>query len=294
MRRGFTLIELLVIIGIMGAMVTVSVVSVRGGQGAARVRGATRDVFAIIRHARSVALVSQQPAIVTYSCTEEDGEPVAKVEITGVKVLDTGKQEEEIQTLSGEPLKKSREEEEAERLQERERRAEERKRARDRTQQPKAAVAGDETAADGEKPKEEEEGTSIEEVLFAPISAEVVRGMRIKVTMEGEELKEGLDEARARPKISVFSNVDYLLSRFKDAKDKKQEAEKDAAKDDKDGKGETEEANQEPVSVVWETNGRVEPHRVWIYPDGSEPSKGLSIKIDRFGAAKVLSEGDEE
>ena len=45
----------------------------------------------------------------------------------------------------------------------------------------------------------------------------------------------------------------------------------------------------EPVSIVWETNGRVEPHRVWIYPDGARPEDGLSIKVDAFGAAKVVS-----
>ena len=51
--------------------------------------------------------------------------------------------------------------------------------------------------------------------------------------------------------------------------------------------------DQEPVSVVWEVNGRTEPHKVWIFPDGSSPENGLCISIDRFGAAKVLG-GDEE
>ena len=53
--------------------------------------------------------------------------------------------------------------------------------------------------------------------------------------------------------------------------------------------------NQEPVDVVWEANGRVEPHRVWVYADGKRPEDGLCIKIDRFGAAKVISgDGREE
>ena len=71
MRRAFTLIELLVIIGIMGLMVTVGIVNVRSGQGAARTRGAARDVYAAIRHARSTALVTMQPAIV--HCTQGIG-----------------------------------------------------------------------------------------------------------------------------------------------------------------------------------------------------------------------------
>ena len=35
------------------------------------------------------------------------------------------------------------------------------------------------------------------------------------------------------------------------------------------------ETPQEPVSVVWESNGRVEPHKVWIYADGKKPESGL-------------------
>ena len=48
------------------------------------------------------------------------------------------------------------------------------------------------------------------------------------------------------------------------------------------------------VSVVWEVNGRCEPHRVYVYPAGKSPESGLCIKIDRFGAAKVLSFGEED
>lgn len=51
---------------------------------------------------------------------------------------------------------------------------------------------------------------------------------------------------------------------------------------------------QEPVSIVWEVNGRTEPHQVWIYRDGSTPEKGLSIKVDRFGGAKVLGLGEDD
>jgi hypothetical protein len=42
------------------------------------------------------------------------------------------------------------------------------------------------------------------------------------------------------------------------------------------------------VSVVWETNGAVEPHKIWIYPDGKKPEDGLMLNIDSFGAVKVL------
>ena len=87
MKRAFTLIELLVIIAIMGLMVTVGIVSVRSGQGAARVKGATRDVYAAIRHARSTALVTGQRVIVNYSNEMVDGEVMAKVEVVAAKIM---------------------------------------------------------------------------------------------------------------------------------------------------------------------------------------------------------------
>lgn len=286
MRRGFTLIELLVIIGIMGAMVTVSVINVRAGQGAARVRGAARDIFGTIRHARSLALVSQQPAIITYSCEEVDGEPMAKVEISGVKMLDTSSTEE-LQSLSGEPIK------------EKEDGTIGAGRTRGRSGADKnaerrpveTAMAGEDGAAEGE-----ESGQAIEDVLFSPVDDRVVTGMRLKVVMEGEELEETYDDTAKKRKISVFSNADFLLGKFadkqkKDAEKKKAE-EEESAIDKKDAGADKD--RQEPVSIVWETNGRVEPHRVWVYEDGSTPEKGLCIKIDRFGAAKVLGADDDD
>ena len=256
MKRAFTLIELLVIIAIMGLMVTVGIVSVRSGQGAARVKGATRDIFAAIRQARSTALVTQQPAIITYSTEEVDGEVVAKVRITSAKLMSEGVDPAKVRTVTGQPLK--------------------------------TAVAAAETDRGDGGEGQGGDGNTLEEVLFAPIDVNIVKGMRLKVIVGGGEL-EIAGEAR-RPKISVFSNVDYLLGKFKEA-DKAAEAAKTAEETRPEPaagdavKGE----DQEPVSIVWETNGRVEPHQVWIYPDGKRPDEGLSIKIDGFGAAKVVS-----
>lgn len=285
MRRGFTLIELLVIIGIMGAMVTVSVINVRSGQGVARVRGATRDIFGTIRHARSLALVSQQPAIITYSCEVEDGEPKAKIAISGVKMLDT-KRTEELQSLSGEPIEGVGVESGRE--------GENKPRNTRKDAEGESGIVGAKSGM-GEEGSGEEVGQAIEDVLFAPIDDRVVTGMRLKVVMEGEELEPSEDDSAKRRKISVFSNADFLLGKFAD-KQKKDEQEKSAKAEesaiDKETVGVADKERQEPISVVWETNGRVEPHRVWVYEDGSTPEKGLCIKIDRFGAAKVLS-GDE-
>ena len=158
--------------------------------------------------------------------------------------------------------------------------------------------AGGENGERSEKEEgggEKEKGNTLEEVLFAPIDVDIVKGMRLKVVVGSDELDVS-DEAH-RPKISVFSNVDYLLGKFKDSK-KSAETEKKAEegkKGDSSDKDAAKVEDQEPVSIVWETNGRVEPHQVWVYADGQSPESGLSIRIDRFGAAKVLSgDGREE
>lgn len=249
--HGFTLIELLVIVAIICAMAGVGVVSVRAGQGAARVKGATRDIFAAIRHARSQALVSQKPVIITYSTEEVDGESLAKIEMTSAKLFADEVERSKIRTLAGDslPMPKSAETDPAEK------------------------------ADDG--------GSLVQDVLFAPIKEEVVKGMRLKVVLNDDE-STWSGETR-KPRLSVFSNVDYLLGKYKEAKASSDKSGTSDAKESVDPKDAKTEERQEPVSVVWETNGRVDPHQVWVYADGQTPESGLSIRIDRFGAAKVLS-----
>ena len=87
MRRAFTLIELLVICAILATMVSIGVGSILSGQGTARVKGATRDVYAAIRHARSVALVTGQRVLVNYSNEKVDDETCVKIEVVAAKIM---------------------------------------------------------------------------------------------------------------------------------------------------------------------------------------------------------------
>ena len=266
MRRAFTLIEIIVVVAILAIMATAAVVGVRSGQDAARVKGATRDIMAAIRHARSMALVMMQPAIITYS-TERDGDDVcAKITVDGAKLMSSGSSDT-VQTLSGEIVR------------------------RDGSKVDDAKK----TAVGEDEPKEllgDSGGDSVEDVLFAPISSEVVRGVRIKV-LTGDELAETTQtetEQKSANRISVFSNVDYLLGKYKEKKTEEAKAASEQPADQQaspaNGSGE----DQEPVSLVWEANGRCDPHRVLVYLDGKNPESGLCINIDRFGAAKVVSD----
>ena len=264
MRRAFTLIEIIVVVAILAIMATAAVVGVRSGQDAARVKGATRDIMAAIRHARSMALVMMQPAIITYS-TERDGDDVcAKITVDGAKLMSSGSSDT-VQTLSGEIVHRD----------------------GSKVEDAKKPAVGE------DEPKEllgDSGGDSVEDVLFAPISSEVVRGVRIKV-LTGDELAETTQtEQKSANRISVFSNVDYLLGKYKEKKTDEAKAASEQPADQQastaNGSGE----DQEPVSLVWEANGRCDPHRVLVYLDGKNPESGLCINIDRFGAAKVVSD----
>lgn len=262
LRRGFTLLELLTIVGIIGVMATVAVMGLNKGRGAARMKGASRDIFASVRHARSSALVTQQPAIITYKEAMVDGEICAKIEITSARLMNA----------AGPRLAET--------------------------------IAGDVVAlyeADEGEETGGGEGLSSEDFFFSPISDEVVKGIRIKVTKGEEKLETGRrrDEGY-RPAISVFSNVDYLLGRFKEEKNAQQDGQTDAQEEKTErpaapaasATSASPDDLQEEVSIVWEVNGRCEPHTVWIYREGEDPDSGICIKVDRFGGAKIVSADD--
>ena len=284
MRRGFTLIELLVICAILATMVSIGVGSIMSGQGAARVKGATRDVYAAIRHARSVALVTGQRVLVNYSNETVDDEICVKIEVVAAKIMSADGDRpqatpywvEDYKDLPQKAKTQGGEKYELVHI---------RKPGEGDNSNPDSAVGGGET---------------LEEILFSPMDASVIKGMRILVKKGDEALTDETD-VQARSRISVFSNVDYLQNRYREAKKSGEAA--SSSLQDKDGSSSKSGGDaasptsgsvndmDETVSVVWETNGAVEPHRIWIYPDGKKPEDGLMLNIDSFGGVKVL-DGD--
>ena len=276
MRRAFTLIELLVICAILATMVSIGVGSILAGQGTARVKGATRDVYAAIRHARSVALVTGQRVLVNYSNEKVDEETCVKVEVVAAKIMNADADRPEPQPYYVMDYKELA--------------------PKAQKGQKLVNIRGSKAKAfnsEGESDGSTGGGETIEEILFSPMDSSVIKGMRILVKKGDEALTDETD-VQTRSRISVFSNVDYLQNRYKEAK-------AEAAKEKGEGEGEEKIASgsvndmNKPESVVWETNGAVEPHKIWIYLDGKKPEDGLMLNIDQFGGIEVVDgDGREE
>lgn len=266
MRRAFTLIEILVIVAIIAAMTTTAVVSIRTGQDSARIKGSVRDAFATIRLARSMALVSKKPSVITYSTVTEDEETCARIEVHISKPF-SDSQTSVAETLDGETVYLSDDGEEM-------------------SKKKDLKIGADD---EEESLIKEGEGKSTEDFLFEPADNEVFRGIALKVIKEGDELAD-YEEERAKPKISVFSTADFWLSKFNEDRAKRQQAE--PAPTEPASESVKVDETQAPVSFVWEVNGRVEPHKVWFYRSGTRYDDGLCISVDRFGAAKVLDPED--
>ena len=263
MRRAFTLIELLVVIGIMGLMVTVGVVGIRAGKSRSQLAGATRDILALVRQARAIALITQQPSVITYSNVPLEDENSIRVEVKSEKLFDDGASAKaEVRTLGGELVGNAEDDGKP------------------------AAAAGDAAMSEGG------EGETLNDVLSPQLSMDITKGLKLKVE-KGEELPVAVsaDGKVYKSAISVFSTVEYGSSKYSD---KKPEDKKGKEKSEDPLGGAADDEMTEPVSVVWQTNGRTDPHTVWIYPEGSTPDRGLSIVIDKFGDCQVSQWAEDE
>lgn len=275
--RAFTLIELLVIIALIGTMATVAVLSVGASTRAFRLKGATRDIFAAIRQARSTALLSGQPCIITYATKrEKDGSLSARVEMTGAKLM--GDSASVVQTIAGDTLTLGEEQEPSELIRE-----------------------TDNSLSEGEESIVSDKGHTVEDQLFQPISESVVEGVRVLVEGENEEL--GIFDEKAektrRARVSIYSNVDFLLRQYQESREREDAAVREATQAENEPLVETATApttddipEQAPRSFIWQANGRCEPHRVRVFLDGSTPESGLVITVNRFGTAQIVHPED--
>ena len=255
MRRAFTLIELLVIVAILATMVTIGVGSIASGQGAARVKGATRDVYAAIRHARSTALVTGQRVRVKYSNVKIDDETAIQIDVVGAKIMNIESSDipEPYYVL-------------------------------DYADMPQRDITKEDGEAGGE---------NIEEILFSPMSPSVVKGMCIKVEV-GEVVVANETSEQRSYRISVGSNASGIFESYDSSTNNQKSAANSLSPTSNSAGDLNSDVMSEPVSVYWQTNGAVEPHKIWIYAEGTKPENGLVLNVDRYGAIKVLSGGEED
>ena len=269
-KGGFTLIELLVIVAIIGIMLGAAVMSVGSGSASAQMKSATRRVLQLSRQARTMALLRQQAAVITY---EEiyDGQSFVggKVSIeskgeTGAKPSASGGGQPltlsgEIPEENGEPIVVSEggEQELMEKI----------------IDDPRDSAPDKVDASD-----------------WDPDSPRSFRGIHLKVELLDDD---GSVFGERKSRISVFSNVDFLRSQSRAveaARAAKPGEESSESKDKPDGEGDTSVSAQEPVSIVYETNGRCQPHRIKVWKDGTDEDSGLTVIVDRFGKTKVEDE----
>lgn len=274
-RRAFTLIELLVIVAIIGIMLGSAVMSVSSGSASAQMKSATRRVLQLSRQARTMALLRQQAAVITYEeIYEEDsfvggmvsieskGDPGASV-ASGTQPL----------TLSGDIPEEDGE--------------------------PLVVSGADGGSGDYSISKEQE---LMEKIIddprdhapdkvdasdWDPDSPRSFRGIHLKVELLDDD---GTAFGERKSRISVFSNVDFLRrqSRAAEAARSRQSSNKTDEETDESGKPSVD--AQEPVSIVYETNGRCQPHRIKVWKDGTDEDSGLTVTVDRFGKTKVEDE----
>ena len=129
---------------------------------------------------------------------------------------------------------------------------------------------------------EEEEGDSDADAVSdgTDEAAQEFADVHLKVEL-GEE---GLSRYGKKKTVSVFSNVDFLLGRNR--QDKQEPDDKSAERGADDDDEASRQEKREPVSIIFETNGRCVPHRILVWREGQDERDATVLEVDRFGAMK--------
>ncbi len=255
-RAGFTLIEIIIVLVIMAVITGTAVLSVGRGLKDARARDAARVVQQYVRHAKAVALLKGRPTVLNIEEVCEGGEFLkSRISITYSAESSAG--DSATITMAGGSTTGA---------------------GAVRTISGKAVTdegVSEEQAALTQMPQ-----TGGGDEVQDPLHAEPreFEGIHVRATLREN------DEAN-RPRISVFSNVDYLKRRSEEAKAR----EKEKKEESHDSSAQTEDEDVESVdeessfSVVYEANGRCEPYKVKVWRDGSSEDSAIEFSIGRFG-----------
>ena len=248
-RRGFTLLELIVVVAIVAIMMSTAVLSVSSGTAAARMKNAVRSVWQLSGYARTMALLRQHPVVITYSEVWE-GNDFVKSQIEVKAGSESTSSAPEMSTRAARSI-----------------------------YDPEAELP----ALD----LEEEEGDSDADAVSEGTdeAAQEFADVHLKVELD----EEGLSRYGKKKTVSVFSNVDFLLGRNRQDKQESDDrpgagGTRSRASDDDDEAARQE--KREPVSIIFETNGRCVPHRILVWREGQDAREAPGQEVDRFGAMK--------
>ena len=260
-RAGFTLIEILIVVGIIAIMLASAVMSVASGRGAVKVKEATRGVVQLSRYASSLALLRQRPVVITF---HRNGKVEVRISGESTGSGEKGTPADPIYLeVNGEATQTA-----AEIVAEQE-------------EEGSGAEAGSASSdADKEKKGFFYTRQALNPDELAKEDAEgVYDGISFAVEVlgeDGEPLPPELAAARSlrqperkKSPVDVFNSLDL------------QNEDEEVVEDD-----------EPPVSVTYETNGNVNPHRIIVrLKDASESDEGFAINVSRSGKVSV---GDDE
>ena len=259
-RAGFTLIEIMIVVGIIAIMLVTAVMSVASGRGAVQVKEATRGVVQLSRYAASLALLRQRPVVVTF---HKKGKVEVRISGEATGSGEKGTPSDPIYLeVNGEATQTA-----AELAAEAQEDGEEGMPAASSKEDKKGLFYTRQALNPDELAKEDAEG-EYDGVVF---TVEVLDEEGNVLTPEQAAARSLRQPERKKPAFEVFNSLDI-------GADEKEE------KDLDDG--------EEPVSVTYETNGNVNPHRIIVrMENASATDEGFAINISRSGKATV---GDDD
>ena len=263
----------MIVVGIIVVMLATAVMSVASGRGAVQVKEATRGVIQLSRYASALALLRQRPVVVTFF---KNGR--IEVRISG----ETSDSSDEGGSSAGkgkpaDPIYREVDGQETFAA---------------------APDADDEEEDDGDVGAEgskDEEGKEKKSLFFTrqvldpeALAKEDAEGKYEGVTFTVEVL--GEDGKPLDPEQAAMRSLSRPKREPKMGKDKDGEPVEPAAEEE-----DVPADDEQPVSVTYETNGSVNPHRIIVRTDGeTEADEGFAINISRSGKATVGDDIEEE
>ena len=270
-RAGFTLIEILIVVGIIVIMLASAVMSVASGRGAVRVKEATRGVIQLSRYASALALLRQRPVVITF---HKKGKVEVRISGESTGSEDVGQPADPIyREVDGQSTVT------AEEMAEESKEDEEERKASEKAKRDGDGAGGEK---DGDKDGEGKKLFYTRQVLDpAVLAKEDAEGEYEGVTLTVEVL--GEDGEPLEPEIAAMRSL-RQPKRERNAEGGELPAGTEGS--------EAEEEDDPPVSITYEPNGSVNPHRIIVRLEGeSEAEEGFAINISRSGKATV---GDDE